>query len=75
MLHRIGVPAAGGANSFRIRVDNSHDEGIPPMSADFTFFGGIYRDVSLLFVPENHISVEHFASDGVYMDVEIVRYE
>lgn len=56
-----------GANSFRVKVDNSHNEGIPPMSADFTFFGGIYRDVSLLFVPENHISVEHYASDGVYI--------
>ena len=56
-----------GANSFKIKLDNSHNEGIPPMSADFTFFGGIYRDVSLLFVPENHISVEHYASGGVYI--------
>lgn len=56
-----------GLNEFRIRVDNSHDEGIPPISADYTFFGGIYRDVSLVFVPENHISVDHFASDGVYI--------
>ena len=56
-----------GENSFRIKVDNSHNEGIPPISADFTFFGGIYRDVSLLFLPENHISVEHFASSGVYI--------
>lgn len=56
-----------GANDFRIKVDNSHNEAIPPMTADFTFFGGIYRDVELIFVPENHISVEHFASDGVYI--------
>ena len=56
-----------GANSFRIKVDNSHDEGIPPLGADFTFFGGIYRDVSLVFVPENHISIDHYASDGVYV--------
>ncbi|MBR5703816.1 MAG: metallophosphoesterase [Bacteroidales bacterium] len=56
-----------GQNDFRIKVDNSHNEGIPPMSADFTFFGGIYRDVSLVFVPKNHISVEHFASDGIYI--------
>ena len=56
-----------GENTFRVKVDNSHNEAIPPMTADFTFFGGIYRSVSLLFVPENHISVEHFASDGVYI--------
>lgn len=56
-----------GDNNFRIKVDSSHNEGIPPVSADFTFFGGIYRQVSLLVVPENHISVEHYASDGVYI--------
>ena len=64
-----------GANNFRIKVDNSHNEGIPPMQADFTFFGGIYRDVSLLFVPDNHISVEHFASDGVYITTPEVSAE
>ena len=56
-----------GTNNFRIKVDNSHNEGIPPLGADFTFFGGIYRDVSLVFVPENHISLEHYASGGVYV--------
>ena len=56
-----------GENTFQVKVDNSHNEGIPPMGADFTFFGGIYRDVSLVFLPENHISIEHFASSGVYI--------
>ena len=56
-----------GDNLFKVKVDNSHNEGIPPMSADYTFFGGIYRDVSLLFVPDNHISVEHYGSGGVYV--------
>ena len=64
-----------GANRFRIKVDNSHNEGVPPMSADFTFFGGIYRDVSLVFVPENHISIEHFASSGVYITTPEVSPE
>lgn len=64
-----------GRNFFRIRVDNSHSEAIPPISADFTFFGGIYRDVSLIFVPENHISVEHFASSGVYITTPEVSAE
>lgn len=64
-----------GANDFRVKVDNSHNEGIPPMQADFTFFGGIYRDVSLIFVPENHISVEHYASDGVYITTPEVSAE
>ncbi len=64
-----------GDNSFRIKVDNSHNEGIPPLGADFTFFGGIYRDVSLVFVPENHISLEHYASSGVYITTPEVSSE
>lgn len=62
-----------GQNNFRIKVDNAHDEGIPPMSADFTFFGGINRDVSLVFVPKTHISIEHFASDGIYISTPEVN--
>lgn len=56
-----------GTNEFRIRVDNSHNEGIPPMRADFTFFGGIYRDINLLLVPRTHISLSHYSSNGVYI--------
>ena len=74
-VFEVGEWLTCGANQFRIRVDNSHNEGIPPISADFTFFGGIYRDVSLLFVPENHISVEHFASDGIYVSTPEVSAE
>ena len=58
---------AKGANEFRIRLDNSHDENIPPMRADFTFFGGIYRDINLIIVPESHISLSHYGSNGVYV--------
>lgn len=36
------------SNSIAVRVDNSHDPDIPPLNADFTFFGGIYRDVWLV---------------------------
>lgn len=30
-----------GKNLIAVRVDNTHNENIPPLSADFTFFGGI----------------------------------
>ena len=62
-----------GDNAFQVKVDNAHNEEIPPLGADFTFFGGIYRGVSLVFVPENHISIEHYASDGVYITTPEVR--
>ena len=33
-----------------MRVDNSVNDRVYPQKADFTFYGGIYRDVSLLVV-------------------------
>ncbi|MGV3765136.1 MAG: glycoside hydrolase family 2 TIM barrel-domain containing protein [Chitinophagaceae bacterium] len=41
-----------------IKVNNAHDEDIPPLSADFTFYGGIYRDVWLLALDKVHFSVD-----------------
>lgn len=57
----------GELNQFAIKVDNSHDPDIPPLSADFTFFGGIYRDVSLVFTSGVSISLNDYASSGVYI--------
>ena len=56
-----------GENELKVRVDNSHNEAVPPLSADFTFFGGIYRDVSLVITSAAHISTTHYASSGVYI--------
>lgn len=64
-----------GENFFKIILDNSHDKNISPLSADFTFFGGVYRDVNLVFVPKNHISVSHYASSGVYISTPEVSAE
>lgn len=61
-----------GSNDFRIRLDNRLNPDIPPLQADFTFFGGIYRDVTLLFVPKSHISVSHYATSGVYVSTPSV---
>lgn len=64
-----------GGNKFQITVDNSHNVEIAPLSADFTFFGGIYRDVELLFTSRRHISPTHFASSGVYVTTPKVAVE
>jgi beta-galactosidase len=40
---------------------------VPPLSADFTFFGGIYRSVHLLATPPVAISPKDFGSSGVYV--------
>lgn len=57
----------GEKNQFAIKVNNRHNENIPPLSADFTFFGGIYRDVYLIYTNNQHISTTHYASPGIYI--------
>ena len=37
-----------------IAVDNSPDDSVYPTMADFTFYGGLYRGVNLIIVPEKH---------------------
>ena len=57
-----------GPNVLAVRVDNSHDPDIPPLDADFTFYGGIYRDVWYLSTDDVHIDVMDHASPGVFVD-------
>ena len=55
----------GAINTIDVRVSNALDLGVMPLVGDFNFYGGIYRDVELIVLPENHISLSNFASSGV----------
>ena len=57
----------GARNSFEIRVSNRYNPDLPPLSGDFTFYGGIYRDVYLRFLAPVHIATDDYASSGVYI--------
>ena len=52
-------------NELTVAVDNSKNDRVYPQKADFTFYGGIYRDVSLLVVSKNHIALDYLGSCGV----------
>ena len=52
-------------NTLRIVVDNSPSEEYYPQKADFTFYGGIYRDVRLIRVPKAHFDLSYYGSNGV----------
>ena len=56
-----------GDNLIAVRVDNSPAADIPPIDADFTFFGGLYRDVHRLTVNDLHIDLDDAGSAGVYV--------
>ncbi len=57
-----------GRNTIAVRVDNRHDDDIAPLNADFTFYGGIYRDVWLVATDPLHIDLLDYAGPGVYLD-------
>ncbi|MCC3153226.1 glycoside hydrolase family 2 TIM barrel-domain containing protein [Hymenobacter sp. BT770] len=63
------------ANEVLVKVDNSHNPSIPPLSADFTFYGGIYRDVHLLAASPVHFDLENYASPGTFVTTPAVSAE
>jgi beta-galactosidase len=60
----------GTNNLLTVLVDNSHNVDIPPLSADFTFYGGIYRPVHLLFREPVHFDLLDGSCRGTYHHLE-----
>jgi beta-galactosidase len=58
----------GADNVLAVEVNNAEDSSVPPLNADFTFFGGIYRDVDLLVTDKLSITPLDYASPGVYLE-------
>ena len=55
-------------NFLEITVDNSENKKVYPGFADFTFYGGLYREVNLITdVPETRFSLDDYGSKGVYV--------
>ena len=57
----------GADNVIAVKMNNAFNTNIPPLAADFTFFGGIYRDVHLLVTDPVQISPLDYGSPGVYL--------
>ena len=60
-----------GENRIAIKVNNAPHR-LAPIDADFTFFGGLYRDVALVEVAPVHIDLTDFGGPGVYLTTESV---
>jgi beta-galactosidase len=56
-----------GGNEIAIRVDNSHNDEIVPQSADFSFYGGIYRDVQLIITKPIHFEVANLGANAIFV--------
>ena len=69
----------GGYSTFRVNitdaltdtteiavvVDNSINETVYPQMADFTFYGGLYRDVNLICVKSTHFDLDYYGAPGI----------
>lgn len=51
-------------NEVAIVVDNAPNDRVYPQVADFTFYGGLYRDVYVICVPKTHFDLDYFGGEG-----------
>ena len=58
-------------NVLRVEVDNSINERVYPQKADFTFYGGIYRDVELLIVARDHFDLDYYGGPGIQVTTDV----
>lgn len=55
----------GKRNHLRVQADNSINDRVYPQKADFTFYGGIYRDVNLVVVNRLHFDMDYYGGKGI----------
>ncbi len=74
----------GGYSTFRVKVedikeknllvvvaDNTANDRVYPQTADFTFYGGIYRDVKIVSVGKKHFDLDYYGAPGIKVTTKI----
>ena len=54
-----------GENLLVVACSNEYKDSVYPQSADFTFYGGLYRGVNLISVSEAHFDLEYYGGPGI----------
>jgi beta-galactosidase len=65
----------GANNTLAVKVDNTVVDDVYPQMADFTFYGGIYRDVNIVIANKLHFDLMDYGSKGIYIVQEEVSEE
>ncbi len=75
----------GGYSCFRVKIDsndvkdnnllvvvadNTPNNFVYPQMADFTFYGGIYRDVNIVSVAKEHFELDYYGTPGIKVTPE-----
>ncbi len=55
----------GEDNLLVIACSNEYKDSVYPQSADFTFYGGLYRGVNLISVPDAHFDLDYYGGPGL----------
>ena len=62
---RVKIDEILNENLLVVEVDNGANDYVYPQNADFTFYGGIYRDVKIISVSENHFNLDYYGAPGI----------
>lgn len=54
-----------------VAVDNTANNYVYPQNADFTFYGGLYRNVNIIAVSESHFDLDYFGAPGIKVTPEV----
>ena len=54
-----------GENLLVVECSNIANDYVYPQNADFTFYGGLYRGVNLICVPDAHFDLEYYGGPGI----------
>jgi len=66
---------ATAVNEVLVKVDNSYNADLAPLTADFTFYGGLYRDAYLVRAGPVHFDLDNYASPGIFVSTPRVSAE
>ncbi len=58
-------------NRLIVEADNSVNDRVYPQKADFTFYGGIYRDVKFIIADKKHFDLDYFGGPGIAVSAEV----
>lgn len=62
-------------NLIVIGVDNRENDHVYPQMADFTFYGGLYRDVNIIAVSASHFDLDHYGAPGIKVTPKVTLHE
>ena len=58
-------------NTLNVIATNIKNDRVYPQKADFTFYGGIYRDVYLILLPEDHFAFSEYSAPPLKLKTEV----